>query len=217
MGSALLSFRMPYWDHMDTFLKYFERLSWLMSQGHTVCDVAIVYPVAPYEAETGGDTARNTSFDLGRKLMAAGINFEFIDNESLGRAVVENGCLKIKDAGTSYKALIFADMNTVRWQSIEKAASFAEGGGNVFSVGAIPSASDRAGRYDGELIMINEKTFKQNCRFNNTDEAVIAIKNSFKQDVSGKEQNCTLLSPEAGFRIFTWLWMLIQDLLSNSV
>lgn len=193
-------FRMPYWDHMDTFLKYFERLSWLMSQGHTVCDVAIVYPVAPYEAETGGDTARNTSFDLGRKLMAAGINFEFIDNESLGRAVVENGCLKVKDAGTSYKALIFADMNTVRWQSIEKAASFAEGGGNVFSVGAIPSASDRAGRYDGELIMINEKTFKQNCRFNNTDEAVIAIKNSFKQDVSGKEQTVRYFHRRAGFR-----------------
>lgn len=54
-------FRMPYWDHMDSFLSYFDRLSWLMSQGHTVCDVAIVYPIAPYEAEMDGETARNTS------------------------------------------------------------------------------------------------------------------------------------------------------------
>ena len=193
-------FRMPYWDHMDSFLGYFDRLSWLMSQGHTVCDVAIVYPVAPYEADMDGDTARNTSFELGRKLMAAGISFEFIDNESLARAVVENGCLKVKDAGASYKALIFADMSAVRWQSIEKAAAFAEGGGNVFSIGAIPSASDRAGRYDGELIIINDIAFKKNYRFNTTDEAVTAIKNSFVQDVSGTEQTVRYLHRKAGFR-----------------
>ena len=193
-------FRMPYWDHMDTFLRYFDRLSWLMSQGHTVCDVAIVYPVAPYEAEMGGDTARNTSFELGRKLMAAGISFDFIDNESLARAVVENGSLKVKDADASYKALIFADMSAVRWQSIEKAAAFSIGGGNVYSVGAVPSASDRAGRYDGELIKINDIAFKANCRFNTTDEAVTAIKNSFVQDVSGTGQTVRYLHRRAGFR-----------------
>ena len=193
-------FRMPYWDHMDSFLGYFDRLSYLMSQGHTVCDVAIIYPVAPYEADMGGDTARNTSFELGRKLMTAGISFEFIDNESLAKAVVENGCLKLKDAGASYKALIFADMKAVRWESIEKAAAFAKGGGNVFSVGAIPSASDRAGRYDGELIRINDIAFKADRRFNATDEVISAIKNSFVQDVSGKEQTVRYLHRKAGFR-----------------
>ena len=49
-------FRMPYWEHMDVFLKYFERLSYLLSQGHLVADVAIVYPVAPYEADMNGDS-----------------------------------------------------------------------------------------------------------------------------------------------------------------
>jgi len=193
-------FRMPYWEHMDSFLRYFSRLSYLMSQGHTVCDVAIVYPVAPYEAEMRGDTARNTTFELGRKLMSAGISFEFIDNESLARAVVENGCLKVKDAGASYKALIFADMKAVRWQSIEKAAAFAEAGGKVCSVGSIPSASDRAGRFDGELILINDGAFKQNCRFTTTDETVSAIKEAFVQDVSGKEQTVRYLHRRAGFR-----------------
>lgn len=193
-------FRMPYWDHMDSFLSYFDRLSWLMSQGHTVCDVAIVYPVAPYEAEMDGETARNTSFELGEKLMAAGISFEFIDNESLARAVVENACLNVKHAGASYKALVFADMNAVRWQSIEKAAAFAGNGGNVFSVGALPSASDRTGRSDGELIRINDLTFKDNCRFNTVDEAVEAIRNSFKQDVTGIGQTVRYLHRKAGFR-----------------
>ncbi len=82
-------FRMPYWRHMDTFLGYFERLSYLLSQGHLVCDVAVVYPVAPYEAEMDGNAAMSTAFDLARQLFAAGINFEFIDNDSLARAAVE--------------------------------------------------------------------------------------------------------------------------------
>ena len=85
-------FRMPYWAHMEVFLGYFNRLSYLLSQGHLVSDVAIVYPVAPYEAETGGGKARTTAFDLGRKLMSAGINFEFIDNDSRARATVGRYC-----------------------------------------------------------------------------------------------------------------------------
>lgn len=193
-------FRMPYWDHMDSFLKYFDRLSWLMSQGHTVCDVAILYPVAPYEAGKDGEKATATAFDLGRKLMASGINFEFIDNETLARAVVENGSLKVKDAGASYKALIFADMSAVRWQSIEKAEAFARGNGNVFSVGELPTASDRAGRYDGELIRINDIAFKDNCRFTTTEEAVTAIKRAFLHDVTCAEQIVRSFHRKAGFR-----------------
>jgi hypothetical protein len=29
-------FRMPYWEHMDVFLRYFDRMSYLLSQGHFV-------------------------------------------------------------------------------------------------------------------------------------------------------------------------------------
>ena len=47
-------FRMPYWEHMGVFLKYFERLSYLLSQGTFVCDVAVLYPVAPFEAGLDG-------------------------------------------------------------------------------------------------------------------------------------------------------------------
>ena len=55
-------FRMPYWVHMGTFLKYFERLSYLMSQGDAVADVAVVYPVTPFEAEMNGQEATAAAF-----------------------------------------------------------------------------------------------------------------------------------------------------------
>jgi hypothetical protein len=157
-------FRMPYWAHMGTFLGYFDRLSYLMSQGHFVCDVAVVYPVAPFEAEMNGEKAKNTAFELAHKLFAAGINFEFIDNDSLARATVENGRLMVEGAGASYHALVLPNMEAVRWPTIQKAAAFAQAGGRVYSVGPPPTVSDHAGRDDPALAALVEVAFKPDCR-----------------------------------------------------
>ncbi len=37
-------FRMPYWPHMKVWLKYAERMCYVLSQGEHVCDIAILYP-----------------------------------------------------------------------------------------------------------------------------------------------------------------------------
>ncbi len=206
-------FRMPYWAHMGTFLRYFDRLSYLLSQGHFVCDVAVVYPVAPYEAEMDGEKSKDTAFEMAYRLMANGINFEFVDNDSLARAVVENGRLTIKDAGSSYQALVFPDMKAVRWPSIEKAASFAQAGGHVYVVGALPTASDHAGCNDPELHSLNERAFKPACRFNQTAEVVEAIRSAFIQDVHGIDQTVRTLHRKVGNREV----YLVMDARKNSV
>ncbi len=193
-------FRMPYWEHMGVFLKYFERLSYLLSQGHLVADVAIVYPVAPYEAEMNGDKSKETAFTLAKRLMGAGISFEFIDNDSLARAVVKDSRLVVKAANASYQALIAPNMDAVRWPTIEKAATFAKGGGKVYAVGSIPTASDRAGRDDPGLEAMNERAFKPECRFADPDAAVDAIRNAFVQDVSGIGHSVRSLHRKAGPR-----------------
>ena len=178
-------FRMPYWEHMDVFLKYFERLSYLFSQGHLACDVAVVYPVTPYEAELNGDAARDAAFETGKILIRSGIDFEFIDHQSLARAKVENGRLVLEDVGASYKALIIPGMEAVRWSSLEKAAEFSENGGLVLSVGALPSASDRAGQNDSELAELNKRAFKPECRLSNGRQAARSIHKAFVPDVRG--------------------------------
>ena len=155
-------FRMPYWEHMNVFLRYFERLSYLLSQGTFVCDVAMVYPVAPYEAGLDGKHATETAFATAAALMAAGVNFEFIDAESLARAQVRNGRLEVTDS--SYRALVFPAMEAVRWSSLEKAGQFAQDGGLVLNVGTLPFASDRAGRDDSELEQLVNATFVPACR-----------------------------------------------------
>ena len=193
-------FRMPYWAHMEVFLNYFKRLSYLLSQGHFVADVAVVYPVAPFEAELNGRAATQTAFELGRQLMAAGISFEFIDNDSLGRAVLENGRLVVTNASTSYQALVLPNMEAVRWPTIAKAAAFAQAGGKVYAVGALPTVSDHAGRSDPELAALNERAFAPACRLAQPADAVKAIQSALVQDVRGHEQTVRALHRKVGPR-----------------
>jgi hypothetical protein len=155
-------FRMPYWQHMGVFVKYFERLSYLLSQGTFVCDVGVLYPVAPFEAGLDGGKATQAAFDTARTLMTAGINFEFVDADSLARSDIKNGRLAVADS--SYRVLIIPAMDAIRWSSLEKAAALAKAGGLVLSVGTLPFASDRAGAEDPELDALVARTVPEPCR-----------------------------------------------------
>ena len=173
-------FRMPYWQHMGVFLKYFERLSYLMSQGTFVADVAILYPVTPFQAGLDGSKSTQAAFDTGRALMAAGINFEFIDADSLARARIAEGRLQVADS--SYRALVFPSMDAVRWSSLDTAARFAQAGGLVLNVGSIPFASDRAGRNDPELDARVAATFETRNRLSKPADVPPVILGAFTPD-----------------------------------
>lgn len=142
-------FRMPYWAHMDRYLAMVQRLSYLLSQGHHRCDVAVLYPVAPMEAGLGGKESVDAAFETGRQLYAHGLDFDFMDFESLARAHVEQKELCV--SGERYRVLVLPEMRAVRWSTIQKAVDFQQAGGHVILLGALPEASDRAGREDAEL------------------------------------------------------------------
>ena len=64
----------------------------------------MMYPVAPFQAGMGGQEATNVAFDTGRRLMASGIDWDFMDFESLARAEVRDGRLHV--SGEAYRVLI---------------------------------------------------------------------------------------------------------------
>ncbi len=150
-------FRMPYWEHMGVFLRYFERLSYLMSQGVHQCDVAVMYPVAPSQAGLGGQEATEAAFAAGTTLMNHGYDFIFMDFESLARAEIHDGRLHVSDA--SYRVLVLPAMRAVRWSTFQKAREFYRAGGIVIAGGALPEASDHAGREDSELDAVVRELF----------------------------------------------------------
>ncbi len=151
-------FRMPYWDHMRGFFHYFERLSYLLSQGEHRCDVAVMYPVAPMEAGMSGDIARELAFKTGCELFEKyGLDFDFMDFESLARAEIRDRQLCV--SGEAYRVLILPGMRALRDSTLRKAVDFYRAGGVVLAAGALPEASDRIGGNDPELDAIVNELF----------------------------------------------------------
>jgi len=148
-------FRMPYWPHFKNWLKSAERLSYILSQGNHVCDIAIMYPVAPLQAKNGGN--QTVAFNLGEILFNSGMDFDFIDFQSLNRAIVRENKFTVSDE--NYQVLVLADMSAIHLSSLEKALEFFNKGGIVIGVGKLPVASDRKGTNDVEVDKILRTIF----------------------------------------------------------
>ena len=147
-------FRMPYWPHLSAWLRSIERQSYLLSQGRHVCDVAIIYPASPMHADPG---IQSRAFRAAHELYEAGIDFDFIDYQSLSRAEIRDG--RIHVSGESYRVLIMDDMEAVRFASLKKAEELYQNGGIVVALKTLPGASDRMGRDDPILDSIETEIF----------------------------------------------------------
>jgi hypothetical protein len=143
------TFRMPYWRHLQAFLRGIERLSWLLSRGMHRCDVAILYPVAAVEAGLDGKLAVDTAVDAMRTLYGAGLDADFMDFQSVERAEVADGELRI--AGERYRVLVIPAMRAIRHSTLAAIIRFRRAGGAVVVLGVLPEASDRIGLGDPEV------------------------------------------------------------------
>lgn len=147
-------FRMPYWAEMDKLLACSERLSYLLSQGYHCADVAMLYPVEPVVAGNGRASV-DCAFKLGEELYHQGIDFDFMDYESLARAEIKGSELQV--AGESFRVLIVPEMETMRSTSIEKAVAFQKAGGTVIWVNRLPNATEQGEADETMLRLVAEQ------------------------------------------------------------
>jgi len=173
------TFRQPYWKHLRGFMQCVERLSYLMSQGYHRCDVAILYPVATAEAGLG----RHTAFQDAGALWSKGIDFDFMDFQSLDRAEIVGKELHV--SGEVYRVLILPGMRALRHSTLQKALAFQRAGGVVIATGALPIASDRIGRDDPEVAAMVEELFPKGA----TPDLLAALPSSRDYDGPGIVQH----------------------------
>ena len=150
-------FHMPYWKQIDPLMDCVERLSYLMSQGYHRCDVAIMYPTEPVVADLEGKKSVDVAFNAGTDLYSKGIDFDYIDYESLARAEVKNGELLI--SGEKFKVLIIPSMKVLRHASLAKIEAFKNGGGIVVNIGEQPVATEQSGVKDAEVSRLISDAF----------------------------------------------------------
>ncbi len=149
-------FRMPYWPHMQKWLEYTERLSYLTSQGRHVCDIALLYPTETLQAYDPNNTE---DYDFGYilELSDNGLDYDFLDNRSLCGGRVDGSSLQVGEE--QYKILVLKDIRAIRFDALKRIQEFYRAGGIVLAVGCLPSASDRAGENDRQLDRIVSEIF----------------------------------------------------------
>ena len=148
-------FRMPYWPHIKKWLEYTERLSYLMSQGTHVCDIALMYPTESMQAYP--DANANESFRLATIMSNAGLDYDFINYTALKRSSVEKGVTAV--AEEKYKIIILPDMKAMHFSSLQKVLDHYRAGGIVIATGSLPLASTNAGENDKKTEDIIKEVF----------------------------------------------------------
>ena len=153
-------FRMPYWKQIDPLMKCIQRLSYLLSQGYHKCDVAVIYPTESVVAGMEGERSVNTAFKAGENLYDKGIDFDFIDFESIARAEIVNHELYV--SGEKYKVLIVPSMKAIRYSSLKKIEQFKNGGGIIVNIGSLPEATEKSGINDKDITELVNAIFSGN-------------------------------------------------------
>ena len=153
-------FRMPYWQQIDPLMDCIQRLSYLLSQGYHNCDVAILYPTEPVIADMEGEKSVKIAFETGEQLYNKGIDFDFIDFESLARSEVKNQELNV--SGEKYKVLIVPSMKAIRSTSLKKMAEFKKAGGIIVNIGNKPLATEKTGDNDAAMKKLVTDIFSKN-------------------------------------------------------
>lgn len=148
------SWRQPYWRHYPLFATYVARLSYLLSQGHHVCDIALLYPATTMQAELPGGlptahgrAVRELWWAVNHLLDDERRDADILDDDSLERATVEDGRLCV--SGERYRVLVLPGATVLRRESLACVLAFAAAGGLVVFCGPeLPSASDTEGADD---------------------------------------------------------------------
>ena len=152
-------FRMPYWKQINPLMNCIQRLSFLLSQGYHNCDVAIIYPTEPVVAGMDGKKSVSIAFETGEQLYNNGIDFDFIDFESIARSEVKSDELHV--SGEKYKVLIVPSMKAIRYSSLKKIEEFKNAGGIIVNIGEIPEATERNGGNDEEVTKLVSGIFSK--------------------------------------------------------
>lgn len=145
--------RQPYWEHYSHFSQTVSRLCSVLSLGHHVCDVGVLFPTTTVQAglrldgpEDYAKTAHETYIKLAGTmpwyevepgaLDHASRDFDVLDDDSVQRSSAEDGYLRIGDE--RYTTIVLPGCRVLEAATASKLVSFVEQGGLLIAVGDIP-------------------------------------------------------------------------------
>ena len=144
----------PYWKHFRLLADYSARLSYAMSQGQRVANVAVLDPVTTLWTHLGHPDQdwRYVGSDpeeeklvtrlvsdwayISETLVRTQRDHDHLDPEALAGASVSGGRLKVGSA--SYNVLIIPPITNLEFAAFERLREFVNNGGQVVCLGLLP-------------------------------------------------------------------------------
>jgi hypothetical protein len=145
--------RQPYWRHYATFANTVNRLCFLLSQGHHVCDIGVLYPTVAVQSGLTIDgplpsarAANDVYIELTGTMMflqmvtgtldADKRDFDVLDDASIQRGQIENGALRIGE--DQFKAVILPACKVIDAATAAQLVRFVADGGLLIAIGSVP-------------------------------------------------------------------------------
>ena len=178
-------FRNPFWQQAGPLMECTESLSYLLSQGVHRCDVGILYPTEPVIAGIDGEKAVKTAFRAGENIYSKGIDFDYIDYESLAKCEIKDKMLHV--SGEQYKVLVIPSMKIIRHSSLMKIKDFIYAGGLVVCIGSIPEITEQNGAINEDIKKQSSSVFsgkKNVILITDPEETIGSISGRYEADFS---------------------------------
>ena len=151
-------FRNPYWKYFKPLADYGRRISYIMSQGHHICDVALLQPLSSQWVDGYDRTIPETEFMAIQKILLDNlIDYDIIDPGSLLQSDVTKGKITIFEE--NYKMIILPGTEVLRKAEAEKLKSLVDNGGIVLSTDPLPSKSMTGSEDDGYIRYVVKDIF----------------------------------------------------------
>jgi hypothetical protein len=148
--------RQPYWKHYHVFAQTVSRLCSVLTLGHHVCDIGVLFPTTTVQAGLhldGFTQDARTAHDLYLRLVGkmhwykvepgvldrACRDFDVLDDASIQRGQVRDGRLHIGEE--SYEAIVLPGCSVLEDETAARLVEFVEGGGTLVAVGPLPRLS----------------------------------------------------------------------------
>lgn len=139
-------YQFPWWHFYGAFSDYIARLSHMLTGGHHVARVAVLWPInamfASYTPDAHSQLADRTEHDfnaLTDLLLRLHYDFDYLDEDVLAEADVRDGAIRVRDE--TYELLVLPPMTHLKIETMARIERLLAGGGRALGMVFLP---DRA-------------------------------------------------------------------------
>jgi hypothetical protein len=148
----------PYWKYFKPLANYAQRISYMLSQGHHVCKVGIMFPLTQLWLGGYSEPVDDSYYkEVQDQLLNNHIDYDVIDPSSLMKGNCDENGLQLEKE--NYKVIILPDLHAVASGVMKKLEEFTSKGGIIVGLRQLPSGSENNSSSDPLVLNIVNNLF----------------------------------------------------------